>query len=356
MKSIYITLISKLKELDSLAYATILSTKGSTPQVPGASAIFSKEGLAAGTLGGGILENDAQNKALTALNQKKSLLYKFELYSDISADEGAICGGEATILIDINPEKDLEIFKNLEKSLRNGIPGVLITLIGKKNGNTELKRYWIENGKYFPPDSESLKNNLSVEINKSLSENITQFITDKNNIFFSDDFEEFVFIEPVFPLPKLIIAGAGHIGQAVSHLGSLLDFEVTVIDDRAEFAVKNKLPDADNIFLDDYSNALENLAVSSDTYIVIVTPGHKKDAETLKSCLNSEAAYIGMIGSKRKIKLIRENFIKKKWATPSQFDRIFAPIGIDIKSKTIQEIAVSICAQLIQVRHQRQNE
>ncbi len=151
---------------------------------------------------------------------------------------------------------------------------------------------------------------------------------------------------------SLIIAGAGHIGQAVSHLSSLLGFEVTVIDDRKEFCNKEKLPDADHLIVDNIGKAVHDIPKTPDTYIVIVTRGHKYDAEVLRQCLDSDVAYIGMIGSRRKIRLMREKFLDEGWATPSQFDRVHAPIGIEIGSQTVQEIAVSICAQLVLVRSQ----
>jgi molybdenum cofactor cytidylyltransferase len=101
---------------------------------------------------------------------------------------------------------------------------------------------------------------------------------------------------------------------------------------------------------------MERIPKSKDTYIVIVTRGHKDDAEALKACLHDEVAYLGMIGSKRKIKLMREEFISRGWAAAEQLDRVHAPIGLEIGSKTVQEISVSICAQLVQVRYQKQHE
>ncbi len=177
----------------------------------------------------------------------------------------------------------------------------------------------------------------------------------KEKIFPEKAEENFVFLEPILPLQQLVIAGAGHIGQALSHLGSLLDFEVTVIDDRPEFANKERLPDADNIIVDEVEKAVRNFPISPDTYLVIVTRGHHHDAEALRPCISSKAAYVGMIGSTRKIKLMREKFIEQGWATPEEFDHVHAPIGIDIQSKTVEEIAVSIVAQLALVRSQIKN-
>ena len=154
------------------------------------------------------------------------------------------------------------------------------------------------------------------------------------------------FLEPVFPPEQLIIAGAGHIGKALAHLGSMLGFDVTVIDDRQEFANSENLPDADHIIVKDIGDAMNELEKSNDTYVVIVTRGHKDDAAALKPCIGSDLAYTGMIGSKKKIAAMRTHFIENGWATSEQWDKIYAPVGLDIKSQTVEEIAVSIAAQL----------
>lgn len=341
MKSIYIQLLDELEKNRPLALATIIETAGSTPQITGASALFSAEGLCAGTVGGGILEADAQGKALQSLKQKVSLLYKFSLLSDISS-AGAICGGEATILIDAQPENHAEVFRRVGESLSHRQPGVLATFISvKSEGRVYLDRYWVVDS---DADSGTPYAGFSGEIKKSLMANKPDLLRTDNNL---------LFLEPVYPLPHLIIAGAGHVGQAVAHLGSLLDFEVTVIDDRPEFANKERLPDADSIIVDDIGKAMRAVPISDDTYIVIVTRGHEKDADALRACINSEAAYVGMIGSARKIGLMREKFLQEGWATSAQWDQIYAPIGVEIESKTVQEIAVSIAAQLALARRRQ---
>jgi xanthine dehydrogenase accessory factor len=354
LKNIYIQLLDELRKNGPLALATIIETKGSTPQIPGASAVFSSEGLCAGTVGGGILEADAQGKALQSLRQKVSLLYKFNLTADISSSEGAICGGEATILMDARPEDHIEVFRSISRSLSQRQPGVLVTFIGRHSEEKiSLARYWIEMREDCAVDPQTPYARFHKEIKKSLTANKPDLLRIEETIFSEEVEETLLFLEPIYLLPHLIIAGAGHIGQAVSHLGSLLDFEVTVIDDRPEFANKEKLPEADNIVVDDIGEAMQATPISSDTYIVIVTRGHEKDADVLRQCIDSKAAYVGMIGSARKIKLMREKFLEEGWATSAQWDRIHAPIGIEIQSKTVQEIAVSIAAQLVLVRRQK---
>ena len=158
-------------------------------------------------------------------------------------------------------------------------------------------------------------------------------------------------LEPLFPSSQLVIAGAGHIGKALAHLGKLLDFEVTVIDDRIEFANKTNIPDADHIIVEDIGKAIMELGKSPDTYLVIVTRGHDDDAKALRPGINSGAAYVGMIGSKNKIEKMHRNFVENGWATEKQWSAIHTPIGLKILSKTVEEIAVSIAAELVLVRN-----
>ncbi len=353
MKNIYVHLLEEMKKQKPLVLATIVETKGSTPQVPGASAIFSSERLLDGTLGGGLLEADAQKKALKTLRKKASLLSEFSLKADISSEEEAICGGEVKILIDASPDVHRDAFQDLSQSLTKRKPGILATFINRlSEEKVSLLRYWIERREKFAVDPGKHLSLFKKEIKTTFSEHKPFFLKVKKEIFPEKVKERFLFLEPIFPLPQLVIAGAGHISQVVTHLGSLLNFEVTVIDDRPEFANKEKLPDADNIIVDEIGKAIQSFTISSDTYLVIVTRGHKHDGAALRQCISSEAAYIGMIGSIRKIKLMQKKFLEEGWATARQFDRVCAPIGIDIQSKTVEEIAVSIAAQLVLVRSQ----
>jgi len=337
-----------------LAIATIVETKGSTPQVQGTSAIFGKEGLIQGTLGGGILEADAQKRAADAIEKKESQLYESGLDAGINTNDTGPCGGKAVILIDASPQKHLNVFRDIQESLGNRQPGILATLIGRlRNGKTEITRYWIDtnvtNLAGLNPELTGYKN----LIEKCINENETVYLPVDNISYFKSAFETLLFLEPILTLPVLVVAGAGHVGQAVANLGSLLDFEVTVIDDRPEYCNSERIPEADHYIVGNISKAMKDISKTTDTYIVIVTRNHRSDADTLKECITSEVAYIGMMGSKRKVGLTREKFLEEGWATASQFDRIHAPIGLEIGSQTVHEIAVSICAQLISVRRQK---
>lgn len=353
MKNIYLQ-IANLQPYDSpMVLATVVRTHGSTPQKPGSSALFDEKGLVSGTVGGGIVEGKVQKLAIESTRSKKSGLYHFNLANDISNKEEAICGGQISVLADVSLRNSISAFKKLRESLAKGIPGVLIT---KVNGSDEativINRYWID---------ASSAPSLPAELQETTGPEVNRLIAEKNRHGFSEleigikDKEKFsaVFLQPIFPPDHLIIAGAGHIGRALAHIGNLLDFEVTVIDDRPEFANKENIPDADHIIVHDIGEAMMELQTGRNKYVVIVTRGHKDDADALKPCIGKELAYTGMIGSKNKIASMRQEFIENSWATPAQWDLIHAPVGLAIKSQTVEEIAISIAAELILVRNNK---
>jgi xanthine dehydrogenase accessory factor len=250
------------------------------------------------------------------------------------------------LLIDAHPAGELAAFQELERSRDARIPGALVSWITQDGGRIEVKRRWISSEDAIPPESDPA-GRLRLEISKCLESRLPRLSSQPGEPGDRQSVRTLRFVEPMFPLPRLVIAGAGHIGAAVSHLGSRLEFEVTVIDDRSEFANRENLPDADHIIVGDISQALSDQQVGPDTYVVIVTRGHEHDAEALLACIDSEAAYVGMIGSRNKVELMRSQFIEKNWATPEQWGRVRTPIGLEIRSQSVEEIAVSIAAQLV---------
>jgi xanthine dehydrogenase accessory factor len=348
MTHIYSRVDRWLEREEPFALGTIIQAEGSTPQTAGASALFSAQGLLFGTLGGGTVEADAQRKAVRCLREGKSQYYKFEFHGDLLSREEAVCGGSVSILIDASPLDHLEAFRLLKKSLLSRQEGVLISRVRiLPAGDVSVTRRWFgeKPASEGPPEKEFAS--MIRDLEKVRQKRKPKLLGEEGK----GDGEILFFLEPLFPLPRLVIAGAGHIGQAVAHLGSRLGFEVTVIDDRADFANAERFPDADALVVGDIGKMVADFPIASDTYIVIVTRGHSQDAEALRSCIQSSASYVGMIGSKRKIALMRETFLVPGWATAQQFDRIRAPIGLEIGSQTVEEIAVSIAAELVLVRN-----
>jgi xanthine dehydrogenase accessory factor len=350
MKNIYLQILDLQTDNSPLVLATVTDTQGSTPQKPGSSALFNKKGLVTGTVGGGIVEGKIQKIAMDALVSGASGHYRFNLANDISKTDDAICGGQINVLVDAKLNNYISIFEQVKQSLTDRLPGVLITMVTRfTEKNVLINRYW-------------MNSTIKPEIPVEYLEKIEPVVLGMLSIADPSDYKDLelaiegkepssvFFLEPVFPLPQLIIAGAGHIGKALAHIGSMLDFEVTIIDDRPEYANIENIPDARHIIVSDIGEAMQGLRKSMDTYVVIVTRGHKDDAEALKPCIGSGLAYIGMIGSKTKIASMRSNFLENGWTTAKQWDAIYAPVGIDIRSQSVEEIAVSISAQLVLVR------
>jgi xanthine dehydrogenase accessory factor len=160
-----------------------------------------------------------------------------------------------------------------------------------------------------------------------------------------------VLVEPVVPRPRLLVVGGGHVGQALVRQASLVGFDVVVIEDRPGFSEPALFPDGITIRRGDVVEELKGLLTGdgADTCVALVSRGHLVDAKALAACIHKPAAYIGMMGSRRKVALLRKDFIDSGRATAAEFDRVYAPIGLEIGAETVEEIAASIVAQLIAV-------
>ncbi len=159
-----------------------------------------------------------------------------------------------------------------------------------------------------------------------------------------------VFFEVLPAPPKLIIVGAGHIAVPLAKIAKILDFHVTVLDDRILFANRERFPDADAIRVGDMAEELKSTAITPSTYIVLITRGHKYDEPCLREIIHSSAKYVGMIGSRRRIKACFERFKNEEKIAEEVIARVYAPIGLDIGTETPEEIALSIMAEVVKVR------
>ncbi len=158
-----------------------------------------------------------------------------------------------------------------------------------------------------------------------------------------------VFIEPILTPPTLYLFGGGHVSLPLAKMGKLLGFKIAVIDDRAEFASSDRFPEADTVLAGDFTSSFPKLKIDKSSYIVIVTRGHQHDELVLEWAVGTPAKYIGMIGSKTKVKTIFSHLLAKG-ISKEQLGRVHAPIGLKIEAQTPEEIAVSILAEIIKVR------
>jgi len=159
-----------------------------------------------------------------------------------------------------------------------------------------------------------------------------------------------VFFEVMPAPPKIIVVGAGHIAVPLVKLAKVLDFRVIVMDDRMLFANRERFPEADEILVGDMAAALKGLPINSSTYIVLITRGHKYDELCLREIIHGPVKYIGMIGSRRRIKACFQRFKEEENIAEEVIQRVYAPIGLDFNTETPEEIALSILAEIVKVR------
>jgi xanthine dehydrogenase accessory factor len=188
---------------------------------------------------------------------------------------------------------------------------------------------------------------METEKPKRLTFNLGQDAAYDNGLICGGELD--VFIEPVLPVPRAYIFGAGHISKSLSQIATLAGFASVVIDDREAFASRERFPEAEEVHAAEYEEIFPQLPINETSYLIIVTRGHRDDMRVLKLALVTPARYIAMIGSKRKvIGVIRE--LEKEGVPPEAFERLHAPMGLDIGAISPEEIAISVTAEMIAVR------
>jgi len=310
--------------------ATVVTRQGSAPRDVGAKMFIGEDGTIYGTVGGGRVELDTCKEALSMMKKAEAKILHIRMDYKTIEDEGMLCGGNIDILLEPVFDRYYELYERLVYLEKRGRRGVVITKYGPHTFSKTL-----------------LEGHDTIIGDPLLGEEIDryrQYMYEKKPVV-----SDATIIEPVQVASRLYIFGAGHVSQFLSTVAKLIDFTVVVIDDRDDFANRERFPEADDVIVEDFRDVVKHLPFTGEEYVVIVTRGHKHDSEILEEVLKRNTRYIGMIGSRRKIKIIFEN-LKEKGFTESILKKVHAPIGIDIHAETPQEIAVSIAAELILVR------
>lgn len=341
MQDIYETLESAIQNHQPLAYTALVETRGSTPQKAGAAMLVFPDGSQVGTLGGGCVEAEVKRRALKLIDENRREILTFQLDSDYGWDDGLICGGRMTMLVDpMAAEGDPAYFRFLRETVLTG------------QGTTEAIVYDAEASLGTAGDRYLLdgKGNLIAsravgEPPASLLENLRP-LADRPRPYVAGGISYL----PRLKRCRLIVVGAGHVGQKVADLAADADFDVWVIDDRESCCNPERFPKAKRLIVNPINDALANLDVDPDAFCIIVTRGHNHDEEALFHLAETNARYVGLIGSKRKIKLIFEDLLAEGISREA-LERVRAPLGLDIGSQTVPEIAISIVAELIRFRN-----
>ena len=326
----------------AVVLATVLKDAGSTPRKAGAKAIIDSAGAIHGTIGGGAVEARAIELAVKAIGPMQPVVFDFE-FSGTSANDGPpICGGSMRILIDPGVAEHRTVYAAVADARRRRQRCALVTTVRTTTPpQVSVRQFAVDSVPTDAafPGAQAICSVLARGMPEHFLEHLPRA---------SEAVEALV--EPVLPMPQLLIVGGGHIGAALAIQAGLVGFQIVMIEDRPEFARPELFPSGATIQCGAVVDALNGLPIDRDTYIVLVSRGHQHDADALAACIRKPAAYIGMIGSRRKVALIREAFITSGRASAEEFDRVHAPIGLDIGAATVPEIAASIVAELVAVR------
>jgi xanthine dehydrogenase accessory factor len=288
-------IVAEVEAGRQVALCAVVKTRGSTPQAPGALLLVDQAMKTGGTLGGGCVEAEVRKQAFELLGAGQARLLSFQLDHDFGWDDGLICGGGMDVAV--APIRDRQETAPFRQALENISAGKPVSIPLRVLQEEQLVEYRV---------------NIEAE-------------------------------------PTLLIAGAGHVGTALATMAVDLEFKVVVVDDRADFANAQRLPAPIQPIAADIEQTLRDFPIDAATYVVIVTRGHNHDEQALSGVIDSPAKYIGMIGSRRKVKLIFDD-LKAAGVAPELLERVHAPIGVGINAVTVPEIAVSIAAELIATR------
>jgi xanthine dehydrogenase accessory factor len=359
MRDLLPSLTAALAERRPLVWCRLVETRGSTPQKAGAAMLVFPDGSQAGTLGGGCVEAEVKRRALALLAENRTEVCTFNLDSDYGWDDGLICGGRMQVLIQsVAPPSITTYFQRLAEIVHYGRGCTEAIVLDQKvsgaagpagclfDANDQFLLGWIAGIEHRSgPDGRGLLAGLDHVYPETVRDNL-QPLSSRPRPYVARG----IAYLPLLPRCRLVIVGGGHVGKAVADLAGDLEFDIWIVDDRAEFASPERFPRTERRIAGPIERVLPDVEITPNTYCLIVTRGHNHDQEALFHLVNRNARYVGLIGSRRKIKLIFDNLLAAG-VSREALAQVHAPLGIDIGSQTVPEIAVSICAELVAHRN-----
>jgi len=334
------------KQRENFVMATILKKSGSAPRSEGVKMIIRQDLSVEGSIGGGLIEAMVIRAAARVHKEKYFHIEEFMLNSQDEASQRIVCGGDVKVLleyIDWWDPKNQFFYGELVQLIENKTDFVTITKIPQtSNENGSLEKWICTETGFFGSESDEVSSLV-----KEIRENFYQL---KYKEAFLE--REGFYVETFFNNQNVCIIGGGHIGKVLAELCKLVGFYVTVVDDREEFANVHRFNMVDEVMVIlAFENIEDYININQHSYVVIVTRGHSDDKDVLVQMLQTDAKYIGMIGSKSKRNHVYQSLLDEGF-TYSDLERIHSPIGLNIFAETPEEIAVSIVAEMIQVRRQ----
>ncbi len=348
MQDVFHEAVNLLEKEERLVMATVIRTKGSTPQKPGAKLLVRSDGTGVGTLGGGCVEGDIWYAASQLMRRGGDAQYReYELNEDLAAQDGLVCGGTMFFLIDpvYSPEQYIDYAKEIDAAYEGGPSVALASLIKSapdKNLPIGAKLFIREDG-----SAEGSLGNPELDAD-AMKRSLGLMAMGRNEYVIAQDGSEY-FIEAYTTPPQLVICGGGHVSFALAAHAKPLGFRLFITDDREEFANPQRFPEADMVIAKKPEDALKELPINANTFIVVATRGHRFDNVALAAAAGTSARYVGLMGSKRKTILIYEDLVRMG-IDEERLRAIRSPIGLDIRARTPEEIAVSIMGEILMFR------
>jgi xanthine dehydrogenase accessory factor len=352
MTDVYMKALELLGKNEFSVLATIIKLTGSGPRGAGTKFLIMEDGSYTGTIGGGLLEARVLEVARKVFAARAPKRLSLNLMGKDVAETDMICGGDVEVFLEplVAGEQDqIQSFGKILDIHKRGGAGVLVTVVNVDRWEKGVvpRVFLLPGGKPIGtlPGIKAAAEELAKNMPFWLKQREPRLVASRDDLGGSVE----LFVEPILSDPVLYIFGGGHVSAQIIPLASHVGFKVEVIDDRPEFADAEKFPEASKVHQLPFEGVLDKIPVDESAYLVIVTRGHIHDKTVLEQCLRTKAQYIGMIGSRRKKAMIYEKLLEEGF-TNSDLDRVHAPIGLDIGAETPEEIAVSIVAELIQVR------
>lgn len=365
MTSFHRRLTDFARALEPVATATVIAARGSTPREVGARMIVRKDGAIVGSVGGGCGEAQVFWEAVRVLEEGRPRICAVDLTGEMSDLSPTNCGGVMDVFVEswrweARPAvglPDLDVVRRVGEA--DAARGTLAALVAVANpagaAGIPVGARWLAepDGRLLgaaPGGLDPALRGLASTAFASGGDGVAWLRPEGGGWEPAEEGDGVgVFVEVLAPSADLVIVGAGHIAQPLAQLGALLDFEVTVLDDRAAFASRERFPGADTVLVGPIDTLLAGRPIGPSTYLVLVTRGHQHDEAALRTVIASRAAYIGMIGSRRRVKEVFRH-LATAGVPADLIARVHAPIGLSIGAQTPSEIAVAIAAELVQVR------
>jgi len=340
MKKLIQRICTSLAAGQDLVLVTISSQSGSTPRLAGAKMIISRDGRISGTVGGGLVEAKAMEGASTCFATRRSLRHAFDLDNSDAAATDMICGGRLELFLEYigADEANRRTFHDLLTAVQSGRRVVLVSQL--TDGNGPALRFVVDH--QGAESRDDIAGSLLTAVKQGSSSIATSALIKHQ--------EQFYLLSSFAVTGTVYLIGAGHVAACTAEAATRVGFRVAVMDDRPEFANRERFPEADTIkVLPSFADCFQGFEIDNDSYLVIVTRGHLHDMEVLHQALRTEAGYIGMIGSRKKRNAIYAELMERG-VSEQRLEQVRCPIGVAIEADTPEEIAVSIVGELIYQR------